>query len=101
MPSPTNKLLPIPTPPDTINAPVEVEVEAVVSVTLKAPDQPPLKLSAVTIPLETTSVRLDIPLTVNFPPSTKSPPEALDIGFAKLNAYKKQLQVYFHFLQQQ
>ena len=38
MPSPTNKLFAIPTPPDTINAPVEVEVEAVVSVTVVTPE---------------------------------------------------------------
>ena len=41
---PTNKLLPIPTPPDTINAPVVVFVAAVVSVFDQTPDS---KLNAV------------------------------------------------------
>ena len=37
IPSPTVKLLAIPTPPDTIKAPVVDDVDSVVSLTVRAP----------------------------------------------------------------
>ena len=74
IPSPTKRLFAIPTPPLTINAPVLDEVDAVVSVIVTAPGPKlPEKESAVTIPLDTTSVKLEIPLTVNLLPTVKFP----------------------------
>ena len=43
--SPTNKLFAIPTPPDTINAPVETDVDVVVLVIVTIPEEVTLAAS--------------------------------------------------------